>query len=135
MGGTYVITATSYEDQDLAGCFATITYQVSATTALTTTTVTTTPAITKTTTTQRIATTITIAKSGTTFYGRLTDAYGNPLGNKLLTIYYEDEGRMCSRSLVTDDNGNWSFSIGGVDSARITFAGDIHYLPCKAAYG
>jgi len=135
MGGTYVITATSYEDQDLAGCSAIITYQVSATTALTTTTVTTTPAITKTTTTQRIATTITIAKSGTTFYGRLTDAYGNPLGNKPLTIYYEDEGRMCSRSLVTDDNGNWSFSIGGVDSARITFAGDIHYLPCKAAYG
>jgi len=118
-GGTYPITARFYEDQDLAGCSTTISYEVVA----------------------KIPTSISINWIGNRYFlGVLkrTDT-GAELANKpvRLTVTYLSGGTYVTGTwdLTTDANGAWK-SIDPFPwywtSATISFAGDETYAPSTA---
>jgi hypothetical protein len=118
-GGTYPVTATFYEDEDLTGSSTTIQYEVIA----------------------KIPTTITISFVGNRYFqGYLRRADTNallPYKPVKLTVEYTTDGgrtwRTVTWSFTTTSAGSWSFEFMYLwRKATIVFEGDETFAPSQA---
>ena len=120
VGGMYSITATFYEDQDLTGCSATISYQVTA----------------------NVETTLSLSylkvQSGmglaTKFYGYLKEKdSGTPVAGKTVLVTILGGGSAWTHTVQTDNNGYYELvytnNSGIFTWAEARFNGEGMYLP------
>jgi hypothetical protein len=125
-GGAYSVTATFYEDQDLAGNSATVTYQVS----------------------QFVETVLSLGHrsvADNSGNGRLFSGYlkekngGKPVADKTIKLTIVSGGSAMTFTLETNSQGYYEYKFNGngglFTSATASFAGDNTFLPSTAKVG
>jgi hypothetical protein len=122
-GGSYAVTVTFYEDQDLAGSSATVTYQV----------------------VQYVETVLSLGHrsvADNSGNGRLFSGYlkekngGKPVASKTIKLTIISGGNAMTFTLKTNSQGYYEYKFNGnggiFSSATASFAGDSTFLPSTA---